>query len=126
MRRATAYAKAVLVIGLLAVAGWAWGADNSKQVKHNNKASIQFDGKRKAFLLQTDHSSYAFGLGANALFINLYWGGKVNDIGDIPEPWETHYFHQPHGFTHGLYSRFEYPANTGSYFLEPCLKLEKP
>lgn len=87
---------------------------------------IQFDGERKTFLIQTDHSSYAFGLASNGTPINLHWGGKLKDSNDVPEPWETHYFQQPHGFTHGRYGRYEYPATGGGFFLEPCLKAELP
>ena len=101
-------------------------AETPDAAKASGSPSITYDAKRKAFLLQTDNSSYAFGLASNSVFVNLHWGGRLKDIDDVPEPWETHYFHQPHGFTHMRYSRFEYPANTASYFLEPCLKIDKP
>ena len=91
-----------------------------------DEQSIQFDAKRNLFLLQTDNSSYAFGLGKNKLFVNLHWGGKLSGIGDIPEPWESHFFYHRHGVTYLRYGRYEYPANFGDYFLEPCLKIENP
>ena len=92
----------------------------------SNTTPIQFDGERKTFLIQTDHSSYAFGLASSGALVNLHWGGKLKDTNDVPEPWETHYFQQPHGFTHGRYGRYEYPAASGGFFLEPCLKAELP
>ncbi len=92
----------------------------------SNTAPIQFDGTRKTFLIQTDRSSYAFGLASNGAFINLHWGGKLKDANDVPEPADTHYFQQPHGFTHGRYGRYEYPAAGGESFLEPCLKAGEP
>ena len=101
-------------------------AENLDTEDADCKSSVVYDAKRKIFLLQTDNSSYAFGFASNTTFVNLYWGGRLKNIDDVPDPWETHYFQQPHGFTHMRYSRFEYPANTASYFLEPCLKIDKP
>lgn len=102
-------------------------ADDEPQAgKAGESPSISFDTKRKVFLFQTDHSSYAFGTASNGTLINLYWGGKLRDANDVPEPGDTHYFQQPHGFTHGRYGRYEYPAATSDFFLEPCLKIEAP
>lgn len=115
-----------LLLCSLCFAVEAKAADALGQRTDHEKAPIVFDGERKAFLLQTDNSSYAFGLASNGALINLHWGGKLKDTNDVPEPWETHYFHQPHGFTHGRYGRYEYPANTAGFFLEPCLKAEQP
>jgi alpha-galactosidase len=100
--------------------------EDFKQIKDDSKKCITFDKGRNVFLLQTNNTSYAFGLGSNGQFINLHWGGRVESIDDLPEPWETHYFTLQHTFTHMRYGRFEYPANTGEFFLEPCLKIEKP
>ncbi len=108
------------------LAGESKAAEKPEAGKAGSTPSISYDGKRKVFLLQTDNSSYAFGLASNSDFVNLHWGGRLKNINDVPEPWETHYFYQPHGFTHMRYSRFEYPTNKTGYFLEPCLKLEKP
>ena len=115
-----------LLLCSLCFAVEAKAAEALQQTNGPDKASIAFDGKRKVFLLQTDNSSYAFGLASNGAFVNLHWGGKLKDINDVPEPWETHYFDQPHSFTHGLYGRYEYPVNTRGFILEPCLKVEKP
>ena len=101
-------------------------AENPDVGSANSTSSIQFDGKRKTFLIRTDNTSYAFGLGANGLFINLHWGGRVETIDDIPEPLETHYFHQSSSARRARFSRAEYPANAEGFHLEPCLKIETP
>lgn len=115
-----------VVLCTLPFAVEAEAADVSEGGKMSKETSIEYDGKRKVFLLQTDNSSYALGLASSGELVNLHWGGRLRDTDDVPEPRDTHYFHQPHGFTHGRYGRYEYPANTGKFFLEPCLKIEEP
>lgn len=116
----------ILLLCSALLAAESMAAETSDAGNAGNIPAISYDPGRKVFLLQTAHSSYAFGLASDKTFVNLHWGGRLASIHDVPEPGETHYFGQPHGFTHLRYSRFEYPAHTGSYFLEPCLKLEKP
>lgn len=88
--------------------------------------SIQFNAPRKVFLLRTHASSYAFGIGSQGLFINLHWGGRVDRIGDVPEPLQTHYFHQAGTNHRARFCRAEYPASAEGFHLEPCLKVESP
>jgi alpha-galactosidase len=87
--------------------------------------NIKYDSTRKVFLLQTNNTSYAFGLEDSGQFINLHWGGKIENTEDLPALRKTHYFHSQH-FTHMKYGRVEYPVKTNGYFLEPCLKIEEP
>ena len=84
----------------------------------NRDTPIQFDDKRKVFLLKTDHSSYAFGLDKNGLFVHLHWGGRVEGVGELPAPPGV----RPQFQT----GSFEYPANAEGVRMEPCIKLEKP
>lgn len=120
----TSLTLALLCCVLLAVEPKA--AEKPETGKAGNTPSIIYDAKRKAFLLQTDNTSYAFGLSPYGLFINLHWGGRVKTIDDVPEPLETHYFHQSSSAYRARFSRAEYPANAEGFHLEPCLKIEKP
>jgi alpha-galactosidase len=95
-------------------------------LKNDQDQNIRFDAERKVFLLQTNNTSYAFGLGSNGQFINLHWGGRIENTGDLPEPWQTHYYYMPHTFTHMRYGRVEYPVQTAGYIPEPCLRIEQP
>ncbi|HPA18779.1 MAG TPA: alpha-galactosidase [Verrucomicrobiae bacterium] len=126
LRDALRTASSALLLCALSLTLETEAADALQKTEGGDRTPIVFDEGRKVFLLQTDHSSYAFGLGSNGRFVNLHWGGKLKGVNDVPEPWETHHFLQPHGFTHGLYGRYEYPARTRDYFLEPCLKIERP
>lgn len=98
----------------------------SEDLRHRQHQTIQFDVARKVFLLRTNNSSYAFGMGVNGQFVNLHWGGRIENSDDLPEPWQTHHYYMPHTFTHMRYGRIEYPVQTTGYFLEPCLKIEQP
>lgn len=98
-------------------------AENISQTQIQN---ISFDASRNVFLLLTNNSSYAFGLGPNGQFINLHWGGRIDHTSDIPEPLGTYYFHQSSSSNRARFSRCEYPANMDGFYLEPCLKIEKP
>ena len=102
------------------------GADHFKQPAGESTKTIQFDHARKAFLIQTANSSYAFGVGPDALLLNLHWGGRIDRIDDIPEPLETYYFHQASSTRRARFCRAEYPASADGFHLEPCLKVEKP
>ncbi len=88
--------------------------------------SIQFDAKRKTFLLRTAHSSYAFGVGEKARLVNLHWGGRIDRLDDVPLPLETHYFHEGYRIARSRANRCEYPAQSEEFYLEPCLKVERP
>ena len=46
--------------------------------------SIQFDESRKVWLLNTRTSSYALGGSPDGELQNLYWGGPLWRIADIP------------------------------------------
>ena len=118
--------KAVLLVCLLFTVGHAVAADTTLPPPNGDGEPIVFDDRRKVFLIRTAHSSYAFGLASSSSLVNLHWGGKLKNINDVPDPGDTHYFHFPHGFTHGKYGRYEYPAAAQGFFLEPCLKVEKP
>ena len=102
-------------------------ADEASQAdKTATTPSISYDAARHVFLLQTKHSSYAFGLASGTELVNLHWGGRLTSIDDVPEPWETHFLHRPHNRVFLRYNRFEYPTNRAGDFLAPCLKLEQP
>ena len=101
-------------------------AKKPEAVKAGGTPPITYDVERKVFLLQTDRSSYAFGLASNVGFVSLHWGGRLTNIDDVPEPWETHYLHRPHSRVFMRYNRFEYPTNRAGDFLASCLKVEKP
>lgn len=121
--------KPLLILALLCALfyGVLSNADEKSQAgKAVGTPSISFDAKRKVFLLQTDHSSYAFGLASGTGFVNLHWGGRVTNIDDVPEPRETYYLHHPFSRVYLRHTRFEYPTNRAGDFLEPCLKIEKP
>ena len=126
LRTALRTASPFLLLGGLCFAVQGRAGDAPQPTKDDDSASVVFDGKRKVFLLRMNNSSYALGLVSNGALVNLHWGGKLRDTNDVPEPRETHYFQQPHSFTHGRYGRYEYPAATGKFFLEPCLKIEEP
>ena len=116
---ATLLASVPLACGLEAAEGPGAGKGDTAQV-------ITYDSQRKVFLLQTDHSSYAFGVAPGAVLVNLHWGGRLTNINDVPEPWETYYLHHGHSRVFLRYNRFEYPANRAGDYLAPCLKIEKP
>ena len=109
----------LLVVGTIA-------AEKPETGKASGTSSISYDAKRKVFLLQTDHSSYAFGLASNTVLVNLHWGGRLTNTDDVPEPWETNYLPRPFSRVFLRYNRFEYPTNRSGDFLAPCLKIEKP
>ncbi len=72
------------------------------------------------WILETDHSAYAFGLDAEGRLVNCYWGERLLKPDDYPRPgfpagWAS--FNDA-----GQLAREEYPAETGLKYIEPCFK----
>ncbi len=74
------------------------------------------------WILETDHTAYAFGLDADGRLVNAYWGARL--IG--PEDYPAASF--PQGWVSfndaGHLAREEYPAETGLKYIEPCFKAQ--
>ena len=72
------------------------------------------------WILETDHSAYAFGLDADGRLVNCHWGERLLAPADYPTPgfpggWAS--FNDA-----GQLAREEYPAETGLKYIEPCFK----
>lgn len=72
------------------------------------------------WILETEHSAYAFGLDADGRLVNCYWGERLLHPGDYPTPgipggWAS--FNDA-----GQLAREEYPAESGLKYIEPCFK----
>jgi alpha-galactosidase len=72
------------------------------------------------WIIETDHSAYAFGLTPGGLLAHLYWGNRLNSPTDYPDaPLEVFW---PFN-TSGQWIPEEYPAPSGLKYVEPCLKV---
>lgn len=91
-----------------------------------DEKTILCDSKRKAFLLRTAHTSYAFGVGERGRLVNLHWGGRIDRLDDVPLQLETHYFHMSHPTARSRANRCEYPSQSEGFYLEPSLKVARP
>ena len=74
-----------------------------------------------AWILETDHSAYAFGLTGDGLLAHRYWGLRLPAQTDCPPAitsagWAS--FNGPAEVT-----PLEYPGYAGSSYVEPCLKI---
>ena len=72
------------------------------------------------WILETDHTAYAFGLDSDGRLVNLYWGERLIHAEDYPKAGF------PQGWASfndaGQLAREEYPAETGLKYSEPCFK----
>ncbi len=82
---------------------------------------ITFDDKRQIWALHTDHTSYGIGVDRAGRLKNLYFGGRLPGDSEFGDP--------NFGFPFGAsfdppegQGQFEYPTQTGMYYVEPCLK----
>ena len=88
--------------------------------------SIIFDEEKKIFLLNTEHTSYAFGISVAGLPVNLHWGGRIDRLEDLPAPEESTWFSLSHYCSRAKQSRLEYSFYSPGFHYEPCLKLSAP
>ncbi len=74
------------------------------------------------WILETDHTGYAFGLDADGRLVNSYWGERLTRPADYPAA------SFPQGWVSfndaGHLAREEYPAETGLKYIEPCFKAQ--
>lgn len=88
--------------------------------------SIIVEEEKKIFLLNTEHTSYAFGISAAGLPVNLHWGGRIDRLEDLPAPEESTWFSLSHYNSRAKQSRLEYSFYSAGFQYEPCLKLSAP
>ncbi len=82
---------------------------------------ILFDEERCLWALQSDFSTYGFGVDGEGRLRHLYHGAALLRLGDLPEPGPSsppQHFEPPGGPE----VRYEYPAWGGIFYGEPCLK----
>lgn len=73
----------------------------------------------RVWILETNHSAYALGIHPEGWLQHLYWGSRLVDPGDYPEPGHEY---RGSSFDVGLQPE-EYPAWGGTRFGDPCLKV---
>ncbi|MCB9115940.1 MAG: alpha-galactosidase [Caldilinea sp.] len=73
------------------------------------------------WILETEHTAYACGVGAQGLPEHVYWGARLPFAGDYPAIAQTGDWASFSGAAHMLPA--EYPAYAGPSYTEPCLKL---
>ena len=83
-------------------------------------APVRYLPQAKVFILETDHTSYVFGINEQKALQNLYWGKKIaRDADFAPAHTAPDYpFESPAGLTNE-----EYPGWGGMRYSEPCLKV---
>lgn len=77
--------------------------------------------QNQTYLLQTDHTTYAFAVNADGRTQHLYWGPKIADAAGIPSPvipTERSSFDMPHHQTPEEYSGYG-----GVNYTDPSLKI---
>ena len=73
------------------------------------------------WVLHTQNTTYAFGLGIEGMLTHLYWGQKLPFLSDIPKYHRT--FHASFNNMHDL-ANLEYPTQRGMTYHEVCLKAQ--
>lgn len=86
-------------------------------------ASIEFNAKGKIFLLQCGNFSYACGINDSGYLVNLYWGGQIKRLKDLPDTREISCYRHGRSSIMEL-MRQEYPAWGGEFYDEPALKID--
>ena len=85
--------------------------------------SIRFDQGRKVWLLQTNHSSYAMGVGPDGQLEHLYWGGplwRIEDIAAATNKKDISSFDPRE-----MLENEEFPGWGGKRYYEPSLKITR-
>ena len=72
------------------------------------------------WILETDHTAYAFGLDPEGRLVNSYWGERLIQPADYPAASFQHFWSSFNDI--GQLAREEYPAETGLKYIEPCFK----
>ncbi len=72
------------------------------------------------WILETDHTAYAFGLDPQGRLVNTYWGERLLHPQDYPGSDFQHFWSSFNDL--GQVAREEYPAETGLKYIEPCFK----
>ena len=83
-------------------------------------APVRYLPESKVFILETDHTSYVFGINEQNALENLYWGKKITrdqDFAAAHTP-ADYPFESPEGMANE-----EYPGWGGMRYTEPCLKV---
>jgi alpha-galactosidase len=82
--------------------------------------SVRFVPASKIWILETDHTSYVFGINEQNALQSLYWGKKITRDQDFApaRTLEAYAFESPEGMTNE-----EYPGWGGMRYTEPCLKV---
>jgi alpha-galactosidase len=84
---------------------------------------IQYSVERKTWLLTTDQSSYAMGVGPDGALQHLYWGAPLWRIEDLPTA------SKPRGLSSfdpaEMMQNEEYPGWGGARYYEPALKITR-
>ncbi len=76
--------------------------------------------RRNYWVLETDHTAYAFGINARGLLVHAYWGARLPFADDYPLPPDAGDYASWSGPSHLLPE--EYPGHGGVKYTEPCLK----
>jgi alpha-galactosidase len=87
----------------------------------SNDAPIRYLPEAKIFIMETDHTSYVFGINEQNALQNLYWGKKISREDDFSQAHtaETRY---PLESKEGMTNE-EYAGWGGMRYTEPCLKV---
>ncbi len=84
---------------------------------------IRYDAGKKIWLLTTAQSSYAIGVAPNGQVQNLYWGGPLWRLEDVPPAVQRH---EISSFdAHEMLENEEYPGWGGTRYYEPALKVTR-
>ena len=88
--------------------------------------AILFYENEKTFLLQTEKNSYAFCVSKEGYLCHLYWGGKVNEPGDLPTVDQLSQRVTMIGRRSAITELLEYRSWGGPSVMEPSLKITFP
>jgi alpha-galactosidase len=72
------------------------------------------------WILETAHTAYALGLSPRGVLVHTYWGTRLTETDDYPQPQDSEGWASFSGSTHRMQE--EYGAYAGTKFTEPCLK----
>jgi alpha-galactosidase len=86
-------------------------------------AQIRFDQTRKIWLITSQQSSYAMGIGPRGELQHLYWGGPISRSEDVPAARESR---DISSFDpHEMLENEEFPGWGGPRYYEPALKITR-
>jgi alpha-galactosidase len=72
------------------------------------------------WILETDHTGYAFGFDESGLLVHTYWGARLPRVEDYPAPPAAREWASFNGV--GTLAREEFPAYASAKYIEPCFK----